>query len=73
MLPRVIGSNMSFFGSDPQEMTDKKSQVPFSTVASFAGHLTEMLNHLQDVPEFKKRFGASLIRLRDGIAKLLDS
>jgi hypothetical protein len=36
-------------------MTDKKSQVPFSTVASFAEHLTEMLNHLQDVPEFKKR------------------
>jgi len=25
------------------------------------------------VPEFKKRHGASLIRLRDGIAKLLDS
>jgi hypothetical protein len=48
--------------------------VPLSTIASFAEHLTEMLDdHLQDVPEFKKRHGASLIRLRDGIAKLLDS
>jgi hypothetical protein len=27
----------------------------------------------RDYPEFKKRHGASLIRLRDGIAKLLDS
>ena len=27
----------------------------------------------KNVPEFKKRHGASVIRLRDGIAKLLDS
>jgi hypothetical protein len=54
-------------------MTNKQSQVPLSTVASFAEHLTEMLDHLQDVPEFKKRHSASLIRLRDGIAKLLDN
>jgi hypothetical protein len=54
-------------------MTDKKSQVPLSTVSSFAEHLTEMLDHLHDVPEFKKLHGPSLIRLRDGIAKLLDS
>jgi len=54
-------------------MTDKQSQVPLSAIASFAEHLTEMLHHLQDVPEFKKRHSASLIRLRDGIAKLLDS
>jgi hypothetical protein len=32
-----------------------------------------MLDDLHDAPEFKKRHGASLIRLRDGIAKLLDS
>ena len=51
-------------------MTDKQSHVPLSTVASFTEHLTEMLDHLQDVPEFKKRHG---FRLRDGIAKLLDS
>jgi len=38
-----------------------------STVASFAEHLTEMLNHLQDVPEFKKRHSTSLIRLRDDL------
>jgi hypothetical protein len=54
-------------------MDDKKSQVPLSTIASFAEHLTEMLEHLHDMPEFKKRHGSSLIRLRDGLAKLLDS
>jgi len=54
-------------------MTNKQSQVPLSTLASFAEHLTEMLDHLQDVAEFEKRHGASLIRLRDGIAKLLDN
>ena len=54
-------------------MTDKQSQVPLSTVASFAEHLTEMLDDLRDVPEFKKRHGSSLIRLRDGLAQLLDS
>ena len=53
-------------------MTNKQSQVPLSTVASFAEHLTEMLDHLQDVA-VEKRHGASLIRLRDGIAKLLDN
>jgi hypothetical protein len=49
-------------------MPDKQLQVPLSTVASFAEHLTEMLDHLHDVPEFKKRHGPSLIRLRDGLA-----
>ena len=53
-------------------MTDKQSQVPLSTVASFAEHLTEMLDDLGDVPKFEKRHGASMIRRRDGIAKLLD-
>jgi hypothetical protein len=51
-------------GEEAEEMTDKQSQVPLSTVASFAEHLTEMLADLCDVPEFKKRHGASLIRLR---------
>ena len=49
-------------------MPDKQLQVPLSTVASFAEHLTEMPDHLHDVPEFKKRHGPSLIRLRDGVA-----
>jgi hypothetical protein len=31
-------------------MTDKQSQVPLSAIASFAEYLTEMLDHLQDVP-----------------------
>jgi hypothetical protein len=39
-----------------------------STIAS-----SRVLDHLHDVPEFKKRHGSSLIRLRDGVAKLLDS
>jgi hypothetical protein len=72
MLPRVIGSNMIFIAGNRKTMT-KQSQVPLSTIVSFAEHLTEMLHHLQDVPEFKKRHSASLIRLRDGMAKLLDS
>jgi hypothetical protein len=48
-------------------MTDKNSQAPLSTIASFAEHLAEMSDNLHDVPEFKKRHGASLIRLRDDL------
>ena len=50
-------------------MTDK---IALSTVASFAAHLTEMLEGVTDTdrPELVKRYGATLTRLRaslDGV------
>ena len=48
-------------------MTDK---IALSTVASFAAHLTEMLESVTDKPELVKRYGAALARLRaslDGV------
>ena len=48
-------------------MTDK---IALSTVASFAAHLTEMLESVTDKPELVKRYGETLTRLRaslDGV------
>ena len=42
-------------------MTDK---IALSTVASFAAHLTEMLESVTDKPELVKRYSAELARLR---------
>jgi hypothetical protein len=50
-------------------MSDK---ISLSTVASFCAHTTEMLEHVADRDELVKRHRASLERLRDGLARLLE-
>jgi hypothetical protein len=52
-------------------MTDKQSKVPLSAIASFAAHVTEMIEDA-DRAELLKRHRNSLERLRDGLARLLD-
>jgi hypothetical protein len=49
-------------------MPDK---IALSTIASFAAHLTEMLESATDRPELVKRYGAALARLRASLNEVL--
>jgi hypothetical protein len=49
------------------------SQISLHTVATFCEHTAEMLEGVSDSAELIKRHRASLERLRDDLARLLES
>jgi hypothetical protein len=49
------------------------SQISLRTIAAFCEHTAEMLEGVADNAELIKRHRASLERLRDGLARLLES
>jgi hypothetical protein len=53
----------------------RSSQMPpsYKTIATFYEHTAEMLEGVSDNAELVKRHRASLERLRDGLARLLES
>ena len=48
------------------------SQISLRTVATFCDHTAEMLEGVSDNAELINRHRASLERLRDGLARLLE-
>ncbi|MGA9053949.1 MAG: hypothetical protein WB422_21515, partial [Pseudolabrys sp.] len=48
-------------------------QISYKTIATFCEHTAEMLEGVSDNAELIKRHRASLERLRDGLATVLDS
>jgi imidazoleglycerol phosphate dehydratase HisB len=50
-------------------MADKTAH---HTIATFAALVTEMIEHSADPSELVKRYGTSLVSLRDSLTKLLN-
>ena len=66
LLARTVRGLSASEGGKPQ------CKISYKTIATFCEHTTEMLEGVSDNAELVRRHRASLERLRDGLARLLE-